>query len=513
MNRQDLSRRVKETVGQLREPLIADTARILQFNTVSGATDEEGKRLYREQILACAEWLEGRVREMGFNWLAKPGRWYCIEWPAQTAGKPIVLGIPTHIDVVPVGGTWTHPPFSGAVADGFIWGRGIQDDKGPLVAVLYGLWALKKIGYKPLVDYRIIVGTQEEIGDWSDIREYLDEQGNPDFGFTPDADFPLITGEKGMLTLRAESQWNAADQPPTGRGVRFHSLKGGTRANVVPDLCEIILHFPAAEREAVLSELFRATAQFMEEHPSASITLLPENARNIGNGEGELLLSFLGKSAHGSKPEKGHNAILDALCFLMAFETFPPALRAYAQFLHTACSDFSGAALHIASTHEFVGPTTVSLGVAHIEETGGHVLINTRPTLGLDWRDAAGRAGEIARAYAEKVGADIVIRPNHDGTNALFLDPKTAGAFLRGLQEGYQSVTGLEPTLKSIGGTTYAKAMPNCCAFGPLLLQTGDEDLTHQTNERFAVKSQVRNAAIYGLALALAGLNLAADSQ
>lgn len=513
MDRLELCRRIDKEIETLRDELVRSTCRILQFETVSGATDDAGKQFFADKIAECEAFLESLTRQMGFRWIAKPGRWYCIEWPAEIppGQKPVaVIGVPAHIDVVPAGGSWKYPPFSGTVADGIIWGRGTQDDKGPLIATLYGMYALKRLGFKPAIATRLIIGTSEEVGDWSDIQNFLDEQGAPDYGFTPDADFPIIVGEKGMVNLETTATWPEA--PPNG-SVEFVSLKGGTRSNIVPDLCEIAIRYPKAERDEILKELFAVTTAFTVDNPPASITLLPDKARDLGDGKEELLLSFLGKSAHGSTPEKGHNAALDALKFVAETETFPRAPRNVARFLQVACSDLHGGRLNIASTHSFMGPTTVNLGVVKIDATGAKATINVRATLGMDRKEVIRRGAEMARVFGEKAGINLAITGSERGFNAHYLDPEKSGSFITALQDAFQAVTGELPELKSIGGTTYAKAMPNCCAFGPVLASAGEEELAHQANEHVTIEGQVRNAKIYGLSIAYAALNLAKPPQ
>lgn len=515
--RNTLSENVLKAIESLREEVIASTSRILQFNTVSGSPDEAGKKRQTEQIAACAAFLEGLAGKMGFRWLAKPGRWYCIEWPAASdAGihpsrRPKLIGIPTHIDVVPVGDGWKYPAFSGEIAEGSIWGRGAQDDKGPLIASLYGMYALKLAGFTPPVTYRLIIGTQEEIGDWSDLREYLQQEGNPDFGFTPDADFPLIIGEKGMLNITLRSKWSpepsaeesesASEELERLAGSAFASLKGGTRSNIVPDVAELHISAPANRREALCRELMTIATQFTVEHAPASATILPED-----NG---ILVSFLGKAAHGSTPHKGHNAALDALKFAALRAGFPEGARKFAAFAVHAGRDYSGGNLGIDSTHDFIGPTTVNLGVVNLGPTEGSAILNIRPTLGMDRLEAARRVEDAAREFGEQAGIDIAVEYAREGHNAQYLDPEKAGPFLRGLQEGFETVMGRPAELRAIGGTTYAKAMPNCCAFGPIMTDDGEEELIHQVNERVGVEAQVRNTKIYALSLAFAGLNLA----
>ncbi len=508
MKREELTASFLREIETLREELIESTSRILQFETISGAADPAGQARCRQQIEGCAAWLRELTARMGFRWIesAPAGRWFAIEWPAASRAARPQIGVPTHIDVVPVGEGWTHPPFSGAVAEGFIWGRGAQDDKGPLIAALYGLYALKRAGFRPPVTYRIIIGTQEEIGDWSDLREYLDQQGAPDFGFTPDASFPLITGEKGMVNATFEAAWGA--ETVAAESVEFISLRGGSRPNIVPDLCELTLRYTAARRAEITRELMDNATRFVMEHPEARITIFPEKARSIPGGAEELVISFLGKPAHGSTPEKGHNAILDALQFFALQSAFPARARRFAGFLAWATAALDGENLGIRSSHDFVGHTTVNLGVAELGPEGATAIVNVRPTLGLERETVVQRAAETAARFAEETGLRLRVFARTPGSNALFLDPKTAGPFLRGLQEGFERVAGRPAELRSIGGTTYAKAMPNCCAFGPVMSDEGEEELAHQKDERVSLEAQVRNARIYGLGLDFAGLNL-----
>ncbi len=107
-----------------------------------------------------------------------------------------------HVDVVPVGDGWKQPPFSGYMEDGIIYSRGILDNKGPVMACLYGLYALKRLGYKPNHRIRIIFGCDEESG-FGDLKYYLGREKAPAYGFTPDCKFPVVYAERGRAVLRA----------------------------------------------------------------------------------------------------------------------------------------------------------------------------------------------------------------------------------------------------------------------------------------------------------------------
>ena len=110
------------------------------------------------------------------------------------------IGIVGHVDVVEVGDGWIDPPFSAAIHDGRIWGRGALDDKGPLFAAMYGMLALKDLGIQPKTAIHIIFGTNEETG-MEDMHYFLKHEKKPLVGFTPDNKFPAIYGERGRAVI------------------------------------------------------------------------------------------------------------------------------------------------------------------------------------------------------------------------------------------------------------------------------------------------------------------------
>lgn len=108
-----------------------------------------------------------------------------------------------HLDVVPEGDweDWICPPFSGEIIDGKMYSRGALDNKGPSIAALYGLIALKNLGISPKREIRMIFGTDEESG-MSDIEYYLSKEKMPLLGFVPDNKFPAIYGERARANIK-----------------------------------------------------------------------------------------------------------------------------------------------------------------------------------------------------------------------------------------------------------------------------------------------------------------------
>lgn len=503
---EQLRQQLDTILGDLREDLLRDTARLIQFETVSGGNEEQERR-YREQIPACLLWLKELSESMGFSFRQWDNRVAEIEWAipgANGAGRRPVLGIASHIDVVTPAGEWQHPPFSGEIEDGIMYGRGMQDDKGPLMQVLYGLFAVRQAGVELPCDVRLIIGTQEETGDWSDIDHYLEQRSAPDYGFTPDADFPLIIGEKGMCNVQFRAKWpKLAPHPETS--MEFLRFDGGTRSNIVPDKAEIALRFPIESKHEVMKELVRETTQFTVDHPGSNVTLVPNNEKELeAEGYYEALVTFIGKAAHSSTPDKGYNAVADALRFFSDVETLPDAVRAFVQFLAVLSSETDGSPLQVESSHPFVGDTTAALTVLRIGPQEGEALLNVRTTMGLSGDTVMEKARTAATEFTRLSGLELEVTRKGNQVDAIYLDPDgpQVGPFLASLRQAYELVVGEPCKQVAIGGTTYAKGLPNCCAFGPVL-PGKDEALAHQADEHMAVDSIARNALIYGLSVAL----------
>ncbi|MBO5525693.1 MAG: Sapep family Mn(2+)-dependent dipeptidase [Clostridia bacterium] len=174
-------------------------------------------------------------------------------------GEGEEIAILAHLDVVPATGAWEHEPFGGEIDADRIWGRGTTDDKGPAIICLFCLKALKDEGFQPNKKIKLIVGCNEESG-WKCIEHYNKVAHMPEIGFSPDANFPVIYAEKGILHYTVSYKIENAP---------FTDLHGGIAANAVCDRCEATM-----------------------------------------NGEKTVAL---GKSAHASMPHLGDNAILKLL--------------------------------------------------------------------------------------------------------------------------------------------------------------------------------------------------------
>lgn len=153
-----------------------------------------------EQTLKLAEHLGFKTKNLD----------HYIGWAQYGEGDDYV-GIIGHLDVVPVGVGWKHPPFSAYEEDGYIYGRGILDNKGPILSCLYALYAIKELQVKLKKPVRIIFGCDEESG-FVDLQYYLDHEKPPIIGWTPDCKYPVVYGERGRAVIEIVAKENQIDE-------------------------------------------------------------------------------------------------------------------------------------------------------------------------------------------------------------------------------------------------------------------------------------------------------------
>src|SRR5699024_8102968 len=274
-----------------------------------------------------------------------------------------VLGIFAHVDVVPAGSGWDTDPFEPVIKDGKLYARGSSDDKGSTMAAYYALKMIYDLELPVSKLVRVIIGTDEE-SEWSCMDHYLYVAETPDFGFSPDAYFPIINGEKGNMTV------NLTFKGENGADYMLISFEAGLRPNMVPQDAEAIVEVENAE---VIAQRFE---DFLDNQPVT---------RSVEIKGNELTFNVVGKAAHGSTPENGVNAATYLATFLneFAFEKDAKAfLNVAATYLHES---HEGEKLGIAYEDELMGKLSSNFGIFNFEEgTGGQISANMRYPQGTD---------------------------------------------------------------------------------------------------------------------------------
>ena len=340
-------------------------------------------------------------------------------------GEGEEFAILAHLDVVPAGNGWTKNPFGGEVSDGKIWGRGAIDDKGPVMCVLYALKALKDEGFVPRRKIKFIVGCNEENG-WACIEHYHEVAEMPAEGFSPDGSFPVIYAEKGILHVRLH--FPMGERPP------FFFLEGGSGANMVCDECS-------------------ATPR----------TLTLTRARELGLEIRNKKIIAHGKSAHGSTPELGENAILPILRF---FEGKSDQVKYIIDCLFNDCC-------HLTDLEDETGKLTFSPNIIKYRKGEVQVICDIRYPATVPYSEVIEKLSEIGVKY-ETIRHQPPLMQDRDGP------------LVQTLLETYEACTGQHAEPIAIGGGTYARALKNGVAFGPEMAD--DEPVMHQADEYITIE-------------------------
>lgn len=366
------------------------------------------------------------------------------------------FGILCHLDVVPAGDGWDTDPFKATIIDDKIYGRGAVDDKTPAVLILYALYELKKQGYKPNKKIKLILGCDEETS-WRCIDYYNLKAKMPELGFSPDADFPIINVEKGILSFKVSLKDEVLKN--------IVSLNGGSAVNVVPNKCECVL----SNSSNLLENL--------KNNKEVSTTLNNDN----------LILKSVGKSAHGSTPHLGENTIKKIVSFLGTY--FKGSCFNTLNNLLFENGFLDKLDLNIAD--EVSGKLTLNVGVINLE--------NDVLTLLIDVRYPVTFSGEMVIEKMQKAfsnTAKVEVIKHH---TPLYVEEKSE--LIKKLQTAYELVTNEKAELKAIGGGTYSRALKQAVAFGPHF--EGDEDVVHMANEYISIPRLVKTYDIYKKALEL----------
>lgn len=380
---------------------------------------------------------------------------------------PEMVAVLGHLDVVPEGDGWTRDPYSGEADGENVYGRGTMDDKGPTTAALYALKALKDSGVPLKRRIRILFGTNEETGS-QDMKHYLEKGGEiPVCGFTPDGEYPVINGEKGIINVTFEREYTQEG------GLVLKEIKGGSAFNVVPALASATLLCAPAEATRILE-------QYGEKDPKVRWEVIPEG----------LKVTAEGVQAHAASPEKGENAIgrlLAALGDLPFAADLHQALAFLGQKIGT---EVHGESLGICLEDPGSGKLSFNMGVIAGDEGKLTLKINYRYPVTKSYEDCAPRLdAQFGEAGFRKV--------SEAHKKALYVDPKTD--YIQTLLQVYGELTEFEPKTICIGGGTYAKSIPNIVAFGPIF--PGDAVREHLPNEYWEIDKLVLNAKIYAEAL------------
>lgn len=424
--------KIKAYIKKQEAAVLADLQQLISFKTISGE---------KQEMEACLNWFLQRAEEMGFQVLKTTTNDVGIVEAGQ--GEE-TLGILVHLDVVDIGDPckWRFPPFEGTIAEGSIWGRGTMDDKGAAVISLYAMKALLELGIDFHKKIWLIVGTSEE-EEWTDIENFKREFPCPDYGFSPDGDFPIYNIENGYIDVVLEF----AESENINRCGCFE-VDSGKDANTIPS--------------------------------KAVLTL---------NDQHHL---FEGVSAHSSTPELAVNSI-EILC---ASGLINPGMdQAYdfhfSRFINEILAgDVYGGRLRMEEEEvcwegQELAKTTFAPTV--LKQKGDKILLN------INIRQNA----NIKRKEIEKVFDAYRERYHYEYKIVEYLEPMKVSRNQKPfsiMAETYED-WGRPSRFLAAGGTSYAKSMKNIVSWGPCFPE--EPSCAHQENERIGIDSLFQAMGIY----------------
>ena len=470
MNYENLDR----IVESYRDELIANVQKWVSVPSVAGEPAGENapfgmeNRRMLDMALADAEAFGFQVRDIdGYAGDVSYGE------------GPETMGMLCHLDVVPAGDGWTHDPWGGEVENGRIYGRGTTDDKGPALCALYALRAVKASGMPMKDGVRLILGCDEETG-MSDMRHYASRLKMPDYGFSPDAEFPVINIEKGGMNLLLSKVTGGE----AGAAMPVYSLYAGERPNVVPAEARAVIGLGAMR----LQDLAGRLSDIEAEHEGFRLS-----CDEIADNRAEIVA--IGVNAHGAMPHLGVNAAGMLLIALKELEAGGGSRDAIAMLADVVGMETTGEKLGIACADELSGALTCNLGILRYDGNEISAHLDCRyPICG----DETVMLGSAVKAVAP-AGMSVRLIGSHTP-----LHVPADHKIVKGLLKVYHEVTGLEPYTIAIGGGTYSRMMPNTVAFGVCF--PGDMDLCHVADEYIDIEKMMLGVRIFAHAIAeLAG--------
>lgn len=439
-----------------RQEFLDDISALVAIPSVKGES-QEGKPFGEKPFEALQKALE-MAEKYGFSTENYDG----YVGTADYNDKETELNIFAHLDVVDAGEGWQTEPFEMTEKDGSIYGRGVSDDKGPALAALYALRALREYDIELSKNVRLVFGTDEECGS-SDLKYYFSKEKPAPWSFTPDANFPVTNGEKGRFSKTFFGKFNDINAE-----CYVKSINGGVAGNAVPSTCE--------------AEVCGLTDN---EIMSCSNVIGKKTNTEFEVKDGRIICR--GTSAHASLPFMGNNPITAMLHLLsvLPLDDCGSTLkirRLRRMFPH---GDWSGNAMGV-SMSDNLGELTLSLNILKLSCGKIEGFFDTRTPMIADSKNCSGKLEYVFN------GMGFVLE-NNEMIPAHYVDENSP--FVEILLRNYEEYTGEKGECISMGGGTYVHDVEGGVAFGAIA--KGVNTNMHGANEFMPVDDLITAAKIY----------------
>lgn len=454
-------------IDSKKDEMIEDLKTLVRIDSQRGRA-KEGKPFGDgpAKVVAAAE---GLMKQYGLQTTNYDN--YVVTGDFGTQEK--ALDILAHLDVVPVTEDWTvTEPFQPKVVDGRIYGRGTADDKGPAIAALYALRAIRELGLPMKKSVRLILGSDEECGS-GDLEYYYAKEQEAPYTFTPDADFPLINIEKG--SFKGEF---SADFPAEDAKAYVVSFTSGDKVNVVPARATLVV---AGVEAAVVEEAAaRVTAQ-------TNVAFTTES-----QADGTVKVSAKGVAAHASTPAEGKNALTATLRLITALpldatKGLTALLGLEALFPY---EDTCGKQAGIDREKEESGALTLCFSIMDYTPEHLHAIFDARLPIGCTKENTSYPVKEALAQYGITLDNDELREPHCVPGDSWFVQT---------LLGSYERYFGKKGKALSTGGGTYVHELERGVAFGCMVPEVDNH--MHGDDEFMEIEMLLRSAKIFADAI------------
>ena len=458
-------------INDNKDEMIENLQKLIQIPSVYEES-KNPKMPFGENANKALEYMLELGRKLGFKTKNIDG--YCgyIEF-----GKgEELLGIIGHLDVVPVGEGWTNPPFSGTISNNKIYGRGAVDDKGPVMAALYAMKAVKD-NCKIHKRVRLILGLNEE-NDWKCIEYYKAHEEIPTIGFSPDADFPCIYAEKSILTAAISMPYNLE----SNKNIIITVIVFNNNPNKkVKKKC--IVKIKLNKDKIDVSDFIKDLKEIIKKHEfDIEVSLIQETVEIISNGI----------ESHAAHPDMGVNAISRLMIVLdEIYKKYKEKNELLDFFTRYIGLDYNGNLLEINHEDE-TGNLTLNVGRFILENGKLSINMNLRIPVRTKIEDVEKQFEDIiSKNYKDLKYERIEIEDSLYVNKDSYLVKTLCRIF------NEENKLNLEPI--AIGGATYARAFKNCISFGANM--PGAKDMCHQTDEFISIENLLFATKVYAKAI------------
>ncbi|MEG3219327.1 MULTISPECIES: Sapep family Mn(2+)-dependent dipeptidase [Vibrio] len=383
------------------------------------------------------------------------------------------IAILHHVDVVEAGdlNEWNTPPFEMHKQGDELYGRGVTDNKGPLMASLYILKMFKALDMKLDKTIRVIIGGAEETT-WECVEHYFKHNPQPEYGFSPDGDFPIVNGEKGILYASFQRELPTLNDVGSCQIVSIESERDRTST------CYQLTVYLTGEKAAEVAARFATFAK---------VTLV-ENKAGIDNSQKELYCVELSTPWEKSRnPHKVDNCMEQFVIQMRDVEGLDAHSQSLIELLDGCFAQASDASkLGLAYQDAEMGATTCCVSSINLDQHSYN--------LDFDFRFPKGLTIDQTRTQLQYLSQQYGVRMIEQQYLPLsYLSPESD--LIQAMGKAYSEVTRTDAQCFSKGAASYARALNNGVAFGPTF--PGDVTCVHEPNERLSLKSLKRAITIY----------------